>query len=203
LRIIIIKWKFYALLDAFGTDERELWEHIQTENLATAAYKLAALIRKITESTTGKIILHRTSKIILKRKKDFVETWKNVRPITIMPAIYMEEDKITNAYLKNKLQPLIYNHQHGARSGMSTATAKMNLLYTLNKEQFKCNLLLDLQKVFDLVNRNKLIQNINITIKDQNDRKLLLLIQESYKYVNISIIDTIIHPQRGILQGTV
>ena len=86
---------------------------------------------------------------------------------------------------------------------MSTATTKMNLLYTLNKEQFKYSLLLDLEKAFDMVNRNKLIQNINITIKDQNDRKLLLLIQESYKYVNISIIDTIIHPQRGILQGTV
>ena len=34
--------------DAFGTNQRELWEHIQSENLATAAYKLAVLIRKIT-----------------------------------------------------------------------------------------------------------------------------------------------------------
>ena len=54
-----------------------------------------------------------------------------------------------------------------------------------------------------MVNRSKLIQNINITIKVQNDRKLLLLILESYKYINMSIIDTIIHPQRGIPQGTV
>ena len=99
-----------------------------------------------------------------------------------MPAFYIVVVKITNSYLKNKLQPLIYNHQHCARSGMSTATAKMNLLYTLNKEQFKYSLLLDLEKAFDMVNRNKLIQNINITIKDQNDRKLLLLILESYKY---------------------
>ena len=130
--------------DAYGTNQRELWKHIYSENLETAAYKLAVLIKKISESTTGEIILHRTSKIILKRKKDFVETWKDVRPITIMPAIFMVVDKITNAYLKNKLHPLIYNHQHGARSGMSTATAKMNLLYTLKKENFKYILLLDL-----------------------------------------------------------
>jgi len=38
---------------------------------------------------------------------------------------------------------------------------------------------------------------------DQNDRKLLLLILESYKYINMPIIDTIIHPRRGIPQGTV
>ena len=63
-------------------------------------------------------MIHRTSKIILKKKKDFVESWKDVRPITIMPAIYMVIDKLTNAYLKQKLQSLIYNHQHGARSGM-------------------------------------------------------------------------------------
>ena len=107
-------------------NQRELWKHIQSENLATAAYKLTVLITKITESATGEIILHRTSKIILKRKKDFVETWKDIRPITIMPAIYMVVDKITNSYLRNKLQPLINNHQNCARSGMSTSTAKMN-----------------------------------------------------------------------------
>ena len=60
-----------SIIDIYGTNQRELWEHIQSENLATAAYKLAVLIRKITESTTGEIILHRTSKIILKRKKRF------------------------------------------------------------------------------------------------------------------------------------
>ena len=86
---------------------------------------------------------------------------------------------------------------------MSTATAKMNLLYTLNKEQFKYSLLLYLEKAIDMVNRNKLIQDINITIKDQNNRKLLLLILESNKYINMSIMDAKIHPQRGIPKGTV
>ena len=65
---------------------------------------------------------------------------------------------------------------------MSTATAKMNLLNTLNKEQFKYSLLLYLEKAIDMVNRSKLIQDINITIKDQNNRKVLLLILEIYKY---------------------
>ena len=36
-------------------------------------------------------------------------------------------DKKNNEYHKRKLQPLIYNHQHGVWTGMSRATAKKNL----------------------------------------------------------------------------
>ena len=115
----------------------------------------------------------------------------------------MVVDKITNVYLNNKLQPLIYNYQRCPSSGMGRATSKMTLLYILNKEQFNYILLLDVEKAFDMVNSYKLIQNINITKKEQIDRKLLLLILESYKYINMSIMDTIIHPQRGIPKGTV
>ena len=189
--------------DINGISQRELWEHIQSENLQMAAYKLAQLIQNVTISQTGETLIHRTSKIILKKKKDFIESWKDVRPITIMPALFMVTDKITNAYLKIKLQPLIYNHQHGARTGMSTATAKMNLLYTLQKESFKYSLLLDLEKAFDKVNRTKLKQEINNTIIDQEDKSLISLILESYQYINMSLLDSIIQPNTGIPQGSV
>ena len=102
--------------------------YIKAENLKISAYKLAFIIKNAANSETGDHLIHRTSKNIPKKKKDFVETWKDVSPITIMQAIYMITDKITNEYLKKKLQPLIYDHQHGARCIMSTATAKMNLL---------------------------------------------------------------------------
>ena len=127
-----------------------------------------------------------------------VETWKDVRPITIMPVIYMVIDKLTNTYLKQKLQPLIYNLQHGAGSEMSTATAKMNLLYTLKKENFKYSLFLDLEKAYDKVNRTKLHNSINITIKQEADKNLLNLITESYKYTDKNILDTIIQPNQSI-----
>ena len=120
-----------------------------------------------------------------------------------MPAIYMVIDKLTNAYLKQKLQSLIYNHQHGARSGMSTATAKMNLLYTLKRENFKYSLLLDLEKAFDKVDRSKLHHSINATIQQETDKTLLNLITDSYNYINTNLLDTIIQPNQGILQGSV
>ena len=49
--------------------------------------------------------------------------------------------------------------------------AKMSLIYKLQKENFKYSILLYLEKAFDMVNRNKLIQSINIIIKDQTTEK--------------------------------
>ena len=112
-------------------------------------------------------------------------------------------DKLTNAYLKQKLQSLIYNHQHGARSGMSTSRAKMNLLYTLKRENFKYSLLLDLEKAFDKVDRSKLHHSINATIQQETDKTLLNLITDSYNYINTNLLDTIIQPNQGIPQGSV
>ena len=86
---------------------------------------------------------------------------------------------------------------------MSTATAKMNLLYTLKKENFKYSLLLDLEKTYDKVNRTKLYNSINATIKQEADKNLLNLITESYKYINTNLLDTIIQPNQGIPQGSV
>ena len=78
---------------------------------------------------------------------------------------------------------------------MNTVTAKMNLLYTLKNENFKYSLLLDLEKAFNKVNHSKLRWVIDITIHDQNDKKLLYLILDSYSFVNMSLIDTTIQPK--------
>ena len=189
--------------DLQGFSQREIWNYIKAENLKLSAYKLAFIIKNAANCETGDQLIHRTSKIILKKKKDFVETWKDVRAITIMPAIYMLTDKITNQYLKQKLQPLIYDHQHGARCGMSTATAKMNLLYTLNKENYKYSILLDIEKAFDKLNKDKLQQAVNRLVTNHIDNKLLNLILEGYKLINMSLLEDKIQPTTGIPQGSV
>ena len=86
---------------------------------------------------------------------------------------------------------------------MSTSTAKLNLLYTLRKENYKYSILLDLEKAFDKINRQKLRQIISSTIEDISDRNLLNLILEGYEYINMSILETIIQPENGIPQGSV
>ena len=78
---------------------------------------------------------------------------------------------------------------------MNTVTEKINLLYTLKNENFKYSLLLDLEKAFNKVNHSKLRWVIDITIHDQNDKKLLYLILDSYSFVNMSLIDTTIQPK--------
>ena len=115
----------------------------------------------------------------------------------------MITDKITNEYLKKKLQPLIYDHQHGVRCGMSTVTAKMNLLYTLKKENYKYSILLDIEKAFDKLNKNKLQQAVNRLVTNHIDNKLLNLILEGYKLINMSLLEGKIQPTTGIPQGSV
>ena len=47
-------------------------------------------------SEEGKLLIHRTSKIILKKKNDYANSWKDVRGISIMQAIYIIIDKSSN-----------------------------------------------------------------------------------------------------------
>ena len=55
---------------------------------------------------------------------------------------------------------------------------KMNLLYTLKKENYKFNIRLDIEKAFDKLNKNKLQQEVNKLVTNQIDNKLLNLILE-------------------------
>ena len=86
---------------------------------------------------------------------------------------------------------------------MSTATAKMNLLYTLKRENFEYSHLLDLEKVFDKVDRSKLHYSINPTIQQETNKTLLNLITDSNNYINTILLYTIIQPNQGISQGSV
>ena len=55
--------------DINGMNQRELWEYISDKNIYQAALKLAFIIQNSSGSQTGEILLHRTSKIILKKRK--------------------------------------------------------------------------------------------------------------------------------------
>ena len=86
---------------------------------------------------------------------------------------------------------------------MSTATAKMDLLYTLKRENFEYSHLLDLEKVFDKVDRSKLHYSINPTIQQETNKTLPNLITDSNNYINTILLYTIIQPNQGISQGSV
>ena len=55
--------------DLQGFSQREIWNYIKAENLKLSAYKLAFIIKNAANSETGDQLIHRTSKIILKKRK--------------------------------------------------------------------------------------------------------------------------------------
>ena len=107
--------------------------------------------------------------------------------------------KVIDKEIKRDLSP----NQHGARENKNTMTAKLQLLYTMNQKGYNKILLIDLKKAFDLVDHNILLQSIEETIKDQNDKLILKNIFKIYKSININIEDTDIHSTRGVPQGSV
>ena len=91
-----------------------------------------------------------------------------------MPAIIMAVDKITIQYSSPKGNLLLSQYQHGARSKLSTNTAKLNLIYITQQQGFKYCALLDLSKAFDKVDRIKLKE----IISKLNDLHLSQLLHE-------------------------
>ena len=55
--------------DINGINQGEVWEHITSENPQTSTIKLVIIIKNLSLSPTGEIMIHRTSKIILKKRK--------------------------------------------------------------------------------------------------------------------------------------
>ena len=79
----------------------------------------------------------------------------------------MMYDKILLAYLKSEIDSTFSMKQLGARPGLSTNTAKLNIIFNTNKKGLNYCMLLDLTKAFDKINRDVLRQIIN-SINNKN-----------------------------------
>ena len=67
----------------------------------------------------------------------------------------MAIDKITIQYSSPKDNIFLSKYQHGARTKLSTNTAKLNMIYITQQQGFKYCALLDLSKAFDKVDIKK------------------------------------------------
>lgn len=112
--------------DMNGFSQRELIQLIRGNNLNETAIRAKYVIEKAISNPTGNLLIHSTSKILLKQKKEIIESSKDLRPISIMPTIIMACDKIANCYLKSYIEKLTFRKQHRARRG--TSTAKLNII---------------------------------------------------------------------------
>ena len=117
--------------------------------------------------STGEIpVNHKFAKVMPIYKKNNKMEAGNYRPISILNMISKLFERIAYQQLNTYLQThqLLYEHQSGFRSSYSTETCLISLTDFLKQEQDKGNyidvVLLDLQKAFDTVNRNIMLQKL-------------------------------------------
>ena len=99
--------------DINGFRQRELMKKFIKENLGETAKAFDKLLLGIQKTSQTNLLIHRTSKILLKKKTEITELWKTLRPIAIMSAIYMVFYKIIMQGLKPSLKTFNRGQQHG------------------------------------------------------------------------------------------
>ena len=121
-----------------------------------------------------------------------------------MPAIIMIIDKIAMPTIREMCKNKFAPNQHGARQTHNINTAKIELLMQAKAEGQNKALLLDLEKAFDRVNREKLESHIDIFFgKNQTLNIMLKYVLNIYNRINYNISGTLIEPTTGIPQGSV
>ena len=175
-----------------------------SKNIIDTATNFLKLLYKIELSQGSNIIIHTTSRIILKKKKQNIETWADLRSLSIMPAMIMVHDKILRSIVTAIIDPNLNENQFGGRIGQDTTLARILLNYKAINNRLNKILLIDLKKAFDCVDRKILKEKIN---NDNNineiNKALLNNILTIYDSININILNDIIEPTRGVPQGSV
>ena len=189
--------------DMNGFSQRNIIKFIHDTNLKITVDKFKYLINMMKNNQNAKFFLHNTSKIILKKKKAEIKSYSDLRALAIMPAMVMVFDKILAKIIDSNIKSTLSNNQHGGRQNRNTTTAKIQLAYNINTKGYDKILLIDLRKAFDLVNHEQIIKAIDNKIKDTTDKTILKNILQIYKYININVQQHVIHPTRGVPQGSV
>lgn len=158
------------------------------------------ILEAIAKSNCTKFFVHCLGKIILFKKTNEISSWKQLRPICILPAWLIKLEKILKPAIERVITEKISKYQCGFRDTYNCNTAKIIAIYNTKILKKAKSLLIDIQKAYDSVNleilralvREKV--GINAEIID-----MFLTIYSELKYY---ILGTEFKPTRGLPQGS-
>ena len=192
--------------DKNGFSQYIIMKNIKSKDnkLITIAKNFRYLISIIKLAENKEIFGHLITKTILKKKREYINTYSDLRCISIVPSLIMVHDKILYSIIIDMLEPKLNKNQFGGRKGLDTTLAKILINYKSTTETMEKILLIDLKKAFDLLDRNILINKIeNDNNIDQFQKQLIKNIIQIYNSINVEILGQTINQTKGIPQGSV
>ena len=138
---------------------------------------------------------------MLFKKKNNIRGGKDIRIINILPTWLVILEKLAYVKIKQILEPKIPNFQFGFKEGSDCNLAKTLTWFNSMKLGLKKQLLIDIQKAFDSINRNKLKEMVSKDF-DEVDKTIINRFIELYDNIQHNVLGKYIYPTKGGPQGS-
>lgn len=189
--------------DFNGFSHQDIFKIIQGDNLKQQFLNFQFFLNTVWKIENGrKLVLHRTSRVILFKKIPEIVSYKDLRPISIMPAVIITLEKLIAPVVKIGIKGKISNVQFGFKEDSGINFAKLRLAFLARYSNLNRALLIDLRKAYDSVDLDLLITEISNLLNDTMTAQLLIDMIRIYKLLNFSINGELVEPQIGLPQGS-
>ena len=187
--------------DYYGFAQRDLVKLLHKDNAYDELVEFSNLLFKVYNQENGSLFYHNVTRVVLFKKVDEPIDWTQYRPISIIPAWIIYLEKIALNIVKSFTKGKLIQDQFGFTEKSDCNLAKLRVFYLSRKYSMKLKLLIDVKKAYDSVDRNALIEKINLKFEG-NEAKLLTFFVEAYKNLELDLYGNKFTPLMGLPQGS-
>ena len=188
-------------MDYNGFTQKILIDMIKDNEILSSLNKFSYIIQKFSENNSIEILIHNFIRIVLIKKRDEIESYKDLRPISILPAWLITLEKLAKPIVYKIINKKITLNQFGFKSGSDCNLAKTMIYYKSKKLKLNKGLLIDIRKAYDSVNRSILKESI-IKEFSMAESDFLIYFIDIYENLKMVINNEEIIPKRGLPQGS-